>query len=200
MESLSTREKIIDASVMLFSDKGYDKVSMRDIAAVIGIKAASIYHHFPSKRDILKALYSLYTREYRRESPSLESLLQRIETEPVRDILMNLDHFWPLAGRDQMERIILIASQRISLDRDSENFIQDHFFEPIKAIWIPLLNRAAETGKIEKVDAGIFAIVTSFFAFAAVGVNRTAMKLNPEQWRGGLSMILSILKAVPEPG
>jgi AcrR family transcriptional regulator len=37
----------------LFKDKGYNAVSMRDIAAEVGVKAASLYNHIKSKDEIL---------------------------------------------------------------------------------------------------------------------------------------------------
>lgn len=40
----------------LFSEKGYVAVSMRDIAASVGIRASSIYHHFSGKQELFEAL------------------------------------------------------------------------------------------------------------------------------------------------
>ena len=61
MKKLSTREKIMDAAINLFSESGYDKVSMRDIAALVGINVSSIYNHFPSKNSILEYILEDYT-------------------------------------------------------------------------------------------------------------------------------------------
>ena len=55
---LTTKEKIIFESLRLFSQKGYDGVSMREIAAAVGIKGASIYNHFKGKEEILDVLIS----------------------------------------------------------------------------------------------------------------------------------------------
>jgi AcrR family transcriptional regulator len=51
-----TAEKIFDASIDLFAQRGYDKVSVRDIAAVVGIKESSIYKHYTSKEAILQKI------------------------------------------------------------------------------------------------------------------------------------------------
>lgn len=46
----STGEKaILDAAVELFSENGYDGVSMRQIAEAAGVSKSNIYHHFASK-------------------------------------------------------------------------------------------------------------------------------------------------------
>jgi AcrR family transcriptional regulator len=44
---------ILDATVNLFKKKGFHTVGMRDIAAVAGISAATIYRYFPSRDDII---------------------------------------------------------------------------------------------------------------------------------------------------
>ena len=46
MNFKTTKERIIYESLRLFSEKGYDGVSMREIAAAVEIKAASLYAHF----------------------------------------------------------------------------------------------------------------------------------------------------------
>jgi AcrR family transcriptional regulator len=51
-----TRKQILDASLKLFSDKGFARTSVRDIARAAGITDAAIYYHFQSKRDLLEAL------------------------------------------------------------------------------------------------------------------------------------------------
>lgn len=47
------RDGILDAAAMLFRQKGYAGVSLRSIAAEVGIKAASIYYHFASKDAVI---------------------------------------------------------------------------------------------------------------------------------------------------
>ena len=51
-----TRKQILDASLRLFSEKGFAGTSVRDIAQAAGITDAAIYYHFASKRDLIEAL------------------------------------------------------------------------------------------------------------------------------------------------
>jgi AcrR family transcriptional regulator len=47
---------IIVEALDLFSERGYEGVSMRDIAAKVGIKASSLYNHFSSKADLFDSI------------------------------------------------------------------------------------------------------------------------------------------------
>ncbi|MEA2159554.1 MAG: hypothetical protein QOD66_1934 [Solirubrobacteraceae bacterium] len=49
----ATATRIREAATELFYEKGYHATSMREVAAVVGIKAASVYNHFGGKEDIL---------------------------------------------------------------------------------------------------------------------------------------------------
>jgi TetR/AcrR family transcriptional regulator, cholesterol catabolism regulator len=49
----TTLARLRDAATELFYEKGYHATSMREIAAAVGIKAASVYNHFGGKEDIL---------------------------------------------------------------------------------------------------------------------------------------------------
>lgn len=60
----NTKQKIIYVSLTLFSDKGYEGVSMRDIAGAVGIKAASLYKHFKSKDDIFNSIMDEMSKRY----------------------------------------------------------------------------------------------------------------------------------------
>lgn len=51
-----TRDDILKASAHIFSQQGFHAASMQDIAEAVSLQKASLYHHFPSKQDILVAL------------------------------------------------------------------------------------------------------------------------------------------------
>lgn len=67
-----TRERILDIALELFTEQGYDKTSLREIAERLGFSKAAVYYHFASKDDILLALH------YRLHGLTEDSLLELV--------------------------------------------------------------------------------------------------------------------------
>ena len=54
-EGSATRRRILQIALTLMSQRGVDGTSMRDLASAAGLNVASLYHYFPSKRDLLES-------------------------------------------------------------------------------------------------------------------------------------------------
>ena len=55
-----SRQQILDAALKLFSHRGYGATSVRDISSAAGISKGNLYHHFPDKETIFRALLDRY--------------------------------------------------------------------------------------------------------------------------------------------
>ena len=70
--AMGTKEKILDVSLELFSQKGYGNVYVGQIAEAVGIKAPSLYKHFRSKREIFDAILEEMQRRYQETAAGLQ--------------------------------------------------------------------------------------------------------------------------------
>ena len=84
VEGSSTRHRILQVALSLMSQKGVDGTSMRDLASAAGLNVASLYHYFPSKRELLEAV--LVERGYLPEWAT--------GPKPAADVLRR-DRNWP---------------------------------------------------------------------------------------------------------
>ena len=55
-----SRTQILEAALKLFSHRGYGATSVRDIAEAAGVSKGNVYHHFPDKESIFRALLDQY--------------------------------------------------------------------------------------------------------------------------------------------
>jgi TetR/AcrR family transcriptional regulator, transcriptional repressor for nem operon len=77
--TLSSKEAILAAARRSAQAHGYSGLNFRDLADEVGIKAASIYHHFPSKADLAAAVAKRYWED---SAAALESLIAE-SSDPV---------------------------------------------------------------------------------------------------------------------
>lgn len=55
-----TVQKILDVSMALFLEKGYEHTTIQDIVDALGMSKGAVYHHFKSKEDIYDRISDTY--------------------------------------------------------------------------------------------------------------------------------------------
>ena len=76
MKQEDTKQKILDKALELFSAQGYDSVSVGQIAKAVGIKAPSLYNHFPSKQAIFDAIVASTAAQYEADTDQINIHVQ----------------------------------------------------------------------------------------------------------------------------
>jgi len=69
---IETREQILDHAEHLARSRGYDAFSYADLATRVGIRKASIHHHFPKKSDLGQHLMERYRERFLRALSNLD--------------------------------------------------------------------------------------------------------------------------------
>ena len=83
-----TVEKILEVSLKLFSEKGYEKTTMQDIVNALGMSKGAIYHHFKSKEELVDAV-STYSFMKRNSFVDVYELKHLNGLQKLRWVLMN---------------------------------------------------------------------------------------------------------------
>lgn len=73
--STNSRDKILSVATRIAQAHGYGGLNLRSLAEEVGIKAASLYYHFPSKADLAAAVAKRY---WENSAATLEALLADI--------------------------------------------------------------------------------------------------------------------------
>lgn len=76
------REHLLDVALGLFSQRGAEQATIKDLAAAAGVAQGLIYHYFASKEDLLRALV-----EERSFLPRIREVLARPTERPAADAL-----------------------------------------------------------------------------------------------------------------
>lgn len=101
---MSTKQRILEAALTLFSEKGFESVSVEQIATVVGIKAPSLYKHYKSKQDIFNTILIEMEQRYQKQvsgmnitgiDPYLDaSAFTNISGELLKEMATNLFLFF----------------------------------------------------------------------------------------------------------
>lgn len=112
-------DQVLHRAARLFTTKGYEAASMRDLAAAVDIRPSSLYHHFPSKQHILFAICSTFQRDFNLEVvPELRA--ERPADLAIRAAIKRHVEFsnrrWPDVLVNMRERRSLPAEQQASIN------------------------------------------------------------------------------------
>lgn len=82
-QTASTSERILEAARLCFSQFGFNKTAMEDIAREAGLSRGSVYRHFPDKESLFRAVGEKQTRAFLEEmqvrTAKLATLTEQIE-------------------------------------------------------------------------------------------------------------------------
>jgi len=106
-----TRERIVDASLELFREKGFDETTMRDIAASAGVATGAAYYYFRSKEELVMAFYVRTVEEARTLLPTAMARSNDLGKRLRAIIDLKLAQF-------AEHRRLLIGLARIGIDPD----------------------------------------------------------------------------------
>lgn len=142
-----TKWRIFCCSVHYFAEYDYSSMSMRKIADEVGIKAASIYNHFPSKDAILEQMYDCLTQSIS-ATPTLDDLLPLVEQLPPREVLERTHRYFPAPLQELLSKVILVCSKMMRSDPRADKLVNAMLIERPKVLITALLQRMVDTGRI----------------------------------------------------
>jgi TetR/AcrR family transcriptional regulator, transcriptional repressor for nem operon len=155
--NINARESILSAARAIAQSRGYGGLNLRELASDVGIKAASIYYHFPGKAELAAAVAKRYWED---GAAALEAISQ--ETPDPMSAL----HRFPEIFRRSLE-----ADNRLCLgsfmgaetdDLPAEVKAEIKQFADVNVAWLCKVLVTAKVCKSKDADARAHAI------FAAV--------------------------------
>lgn len=145
IKTSSTSDAILDCARNLIVTAGYNGFSYADIAATVGIRKASIHHHFPSKADLVRTLVATY----REGAAAAMASLDREVPSPLDQLRFYLG-YWETCIADATAPICvcaLLAAELPALPEAIGLEIRAHF-RGLSAWLATVIERGAQQGVI----------------------------------------------------
>jgi len=133
MKVETRKQEIILTAAKLFKEKGYSAVTMRDLAADMGIKAASLYNHINSKQAILKDIIISLAEEF---TAGMETIMATDENaiEKLKKIIAL--HVWITSnntfGMASLNNDWMHLEEQLEYYLELRHNYEDNFMEIIK--------------------------------------------------------------------
>lgn len=155
--STNSREAILEAAKRTAQAHGYGGLNFRELATEVGIKAASIYHHFPSKGDLAAAVAKRYWQD---SATALDALLA--ESPAPLSALRQYPHTFrkALENDNRMCLCSFMAAEHDDLPEAVRKEVQ--VFADVNVTWLSKVLSAARvvgTGESEQRARAIFAAI-----------------------------------------
>lgn len=163
-EKRDTRQLILEKALELFADRGYDAVSVADIAAAVGIKAPSLYNHFHSKKEIFDSILTWMCMRYEEFAVGLgiggsdpetvaESFVEITEAKLIHIGIRLFQYFLQDELASQFYRLVMIEQYKnpevaeiyVEQNVDGPLFFQERLFQKLmeKRVLQPMNPRIA---------------------------------------------------------
>ena len=159
-----TKNKILDVSIELFSEYGYDGVSIRRIASEVGIRESSIYNHYPNKQSILKAILDYYVEEMVSDEIPIEEASLNLDMGFDYFYKAGCDAFLTKLKEDKMMKITRLFFIESYHNDEVKTFLKDAIIEAPIYGWMDLFNLMKEK-KLIKSDCDVRQLSESFFYY-----------------------------------
>ncbi|MGE7956587.1 TetR/AcrR family transcriptional regulator [Pseudomonas sp. NPDC089530] len=140
----SARGKLLQTAAHLFRNKGYERTTVRDLAGAVGIQSGSIFHHFKSKDDILRAVME--------ETIHYNTALMRAELAEASNVrervlaLIRCELQSIMGGSGEAMAVLVYEWRSLSAEGQADVLALRDIYEQI---WLQVLGEAKQAGFIK---------------------------------------------------
>ena len=157
MSTASVREKIINAALDLFSQKGYDATSVDEIAESIGMKGPNIYKYFKGKEEVLKELSAKMEEGYRQRMKMNPEAGSNISSrDELKEFSMNQIRF--TIEDDKICKLRKMGTIEQFRNAHFSQQTSEHQFDNMQRQFSAIFRNLMDKGVLEQDDAEMMAM------------------------------------------
>ena len=161
---MSTKDRILEAAIDLFAEKGFGEVSIREITRAVGIKESSLYNHFASKQQLLDEIFDYLKRHYDAMTIPEESVAERMAGITAEELVdLSLKSFQAYLGNPKFLKIWRILSIERFTNARARELFNRHFIDEPMEFQAKVFAALMERGQMPPMDPMVLA--REFFSY-----------------------------------
>ncbi|MFN3579477.1 MAG: TetR/AcrR family transcriptional regulator [Pseudomonas sp.] len=143
-DAATPRGRLLQAAAHLFASKGFERTTVRDLAAAVGIQSGSIFHHFKSKDEILRAVME---ETIHCNTALMRAALEGLEDPQQRLLALIRCELHSIMGGTGEAMSVLVYEWR-SLSGEGQALILS-LRDCYEALWLEVLEQARSAGLVQ---------------------------------------------------
>jgi AcrR family transcriptional regulator len=183
-KDMSRREVILKAAATLFHEKGYKSASMRDLAELVGVEAASLYNHIRSKTELLHDICFNVANVFWEHLNTVElsdaTPIQKLETILRFHIRQMIENFQEVYISDREWRYL--ADPYLSNFQNQRRNYRKRF--------AAIIEQGIADNEINKIDASTAVLIVLHAVSGIESWHRSKHKISGEQLEENMIIIL----------
>lgn len=183
-----TKDRILDAALELFGEKGYDGVGVDQIAEKAGVKGPSIYKHFKGKEEILDVLIERAEECYEKNYGLTHSLgwIPSTMAELVEDAFARVKFEIQEETISRTRKVLTNVQFR---NRHIAEFTTRHSMEGVQEMYRKIFKKMMDAGAMKRTNPSMLSL--SFMAPATLMIQMSDRE--PERRQEALEKIKEYL-------
>ena len=174
----NTKHRFLVEALMLFAEKGYEAVSVAEIAKAVGCSAPALYKHYKSKQDLLEAIIeeseSGFTKQMtvmkfdvENDAELRQSIIEMTEDEEIERAKEMVKYAIHNDFTQAFRKLCVV--EQFHMERLAETYTYRYItyqfqqYEEIFKLWI-------ESGKMKQGDAKAMATMYMAYPILAIGI------------------------------
>jgi AcrR family transcriptional regulator len=184
LNNSSRKEIIVEKAANLFKEKGYKAASMRDLAEVVGVEAASLYNHIKSKSELLHVICLDVANRFTNQIDEVEA-----EEIPAKEKIEKLLRFHIQEMLNNYEDVIVSDREWKHL---SEPYLSNfrHQRRTYRKRFASIIEEGIKKKEIKKIDASTAVLIMLHAVSGIESFHRSKQKISGKELEENMVTIL----------
>jgi len=139
----SARGRLLKEAATLFRDKGYERTTVRDLAAAVGIQSGSLFHHFRTKEEILKAVM---VETIRLNTAVMQAAADQVDSPQGKLRALIRAELESINGQTGEAMAVLVYEWRSLSDHSQGEVLE--LRDIYENLWLSILDELSQSGRL----------------------------------------------------